>query len=96
MGKFLKPPIRSKEKEKKAEEFLDLSENTGSDNLRTKVNQSRVSNVEKCQNFLLRMPASLYDDVKEIHFITGMSMNAICLDVLRSNIKRKLREMKEE
>ena len=43
----------------------------------------------------LRAPESLYQDIQEIIAITGLSMNSICLELLRPAIKKKLRDLKE-
>lgn len=47
------------------------------------------------KSFLLRIPFNLFEDLKEISALTGISINAICLELLRPVAKKKLREIKE-
>lgn len=90
MNKFSKPPLTQKEKERKAKEFLnfiDFSDNK--------------SNLEKNEKesikiLYLRIPESYWNDLKEITILTGLSMNAVCLELLRSVIRKKLREIKND
>lgn len=48
------------------------------------------------KNLNLRVPESCWRDIREIMKITGLSMNAICIDILRPGVKRKLSEVKNE
>jgi len=93
-SKFHKPPLSNTEKEKKAEEFLGFLD---SKNINNKKN-NLVRNFEKEQIscFTFRVPQTLHDDLKEITALTGISINAICLELLRPNIKRKLKELKND
>ncbi len=92
---FSKPPLLSdKEKEKRAQKFLEPS---GS------VEKSQHSSFkgarakkQKPKSVYLRAPESLWEDIQEIVAITGVSMNAVCLEILRPGIKAKLRELKDE
>ena len=51
--------------------------------------------LEKTKPLYLRAPESLWEDIHDIMALTGLSMNAICLELLRPAIKRKLKELKE-
>jgi predicted HicB family RNase H-like nuclease len=44
---------------------------------------------------VLRFPKSLAEDLAEISAKSGLSMNAICIHLLRSAVKQKLKEVKE-
>ena len=82
MTKFNKTPLTKVEKEKLSNKFIKGSENK--------------SEKQKIRPLYLRAPDTLMSDIQEIMTITGLSMNAICLEILRPAIKRKLREIKEE
>lgn len=51
---------------------------------------------EKIKPVYLRAPESLWNDIHEIMARTGLSMNAICIDSLRLEMKRKLKEIRED
>ncbi len=95
-SKFTKPPLTALEKEKKAEEFLNFTPVR-----EVKVNsteqkpQERVLKKEGVKLFVLRFPKSLAEDLAEISAKSGLSMNAICIHLLRSAVKQKLKEVKE-
>lgn len=82
MTKFNKTPLTKAEKEKLSTKFIKGSE--------------KKSEKQKIRPLYLRAPDALMADIQEIMTITGLSMNAICLEILRPAIKRKLREIKEE
>lgn len=90
-SKFSRPPITDEEREKKAEAFINLSD----DRIDKKVKPLEKPRKEKTKPVYLRAPESLWEDIHEIMAITGLSMNAICLELLRPEIKRKLKELKE-
>jgi hypothetical protein len=92
--KFHKPPLSPIEKEKKAEEFLGFLENTQKNTEKGKVLERKLEK-ELMKSFPFRIPESLYDDLREIAALTGISINAICLELLRPCVKRKLKELKE-
>lgn len=93
LNKFNKPPLSPVEKEKKAEEFIGLLDKNKSEE--KKEDPSRRLEKEPMKPYPLRIPASLFDDMKEIAALTGISVNAICLELLRPSVKKKLRELKE-
>lgn len=97
-SKFLKLPLSSVEKEKKAEEFLNFS--TSQDTKQTELIYQPAQNIrvlkkEPVKPLALRFPKTLADDIAEISAITGLSMNAICVELLRPAAKLKLKELKE-
>lgn len=94
-SKFSKPPLTHLEKEKKAEEFLNFSESE-SVKIREKNVDKRVTVKEPVKALALRFPVSLSLDIAEISAITGLSMNAICVELLRPAVKNKLKNLKEE
>ena len=47
------------------------------------------------KTFLFRIPVNLFEDLKELNELTGVSVNATCLELLRPAIKRKLKEVKD-
>ena len=92
--KFNKPPLSPIEKEKKAEEFLGFLENTQKTAESGRVLERKLEK-ELMKSFPFRIPSSLYDDLREIAALTGISINAICLELLRPCVKKKLKELKE-
>lgn len=90
-SKFTKPPLTDEEREKKLEAFINLSDTPTS---KKQVPQEKLKK-EKTKPVYLRAPESLWEDIHEIMARTGLSMNAICLDLLRPEIKRKLKELRE-
>jgi hypothetical protein len=49
----------------------------------------------KTRSLFIRAPAYYYHDIQDIVKMTGLSMNAVCLELLRPAIKAKLKELKE-
>lgn len=90
MNKFSKPPLTQKEKEKKAREFLTFTEFLDNKNDYYKKEK------EPTKILYLRAPESYWKDLREITILTGLSMNAVCLELLRPVIKKKLREIKND
>ena len=90
--KFSKPPITDEEREKKAEAFINLFD----EQLNKKESHIDKLKKEKTKPIYLRAPGSLWEDIHEIMVRTGLSMNAICLELLRPEIKRKLKELRED
>ena len=92
-SKFSKPPmITNTEIEKKIESFVnldDISENKN--NLISRVKLKK----EKKKSIYLRAPESLWEDIQEIMAHTGLTMNAICLELIRPEVKRKLKDLKD-
>ena len=91
VNKFSKPPLTQREKNKKAKDFLTfIDHNTSAKNT------TNVFKKEPIKTLYLRAPESYWKDIKEIMHLTGLSMNAVCLELLRPAIKRKLREIKND
>ena len=92
-SKFSKPPmITNTEIEKKIESFVnldDISENKN--NLISRVKLKK----EKKKSIYLRAPESLWEDIQEIMAHTGLTMNAICLELIRPEVKRKLKDLRD-
>lgn len=92
-SKFNKIPLSPTEKEKKAEEFIGFLDVIKQDGSR-KTTLRRLEK-EATKTFLLRVPETLFIDLKEIAALTGISVNSTCLELLRPNIKKKLRELRD-
>ena len=93
-NKFRAPPLSKEEKEKLAEKFIQASEEAVSmdlDNISFKLKQKK-----EIKTIYIRAPESYWEDIQEIMAMTGLSMNAVCLELLRPVIKRKLKELREE
>lgn len=87
---FNKPPkYTSDDKEKKAEAFISFMDKAPPKE-RERV---RAKEKEPVRLTSLRLPISLLEDLKEISNITGLSINSICMEILRPAIKKKLKEL---
>ena len=92
--KFKKAPLSPVEKEKKAEAFIGFLE---AEKVTDESVHSIVRKLEKesVKLFSLRIRLTLFDDLREIAAITGISINSICLELLRPCVKKKLKELRE-
>lgn len=82
--KFSKVPLTNEEKEKLSAKFMEVHEPAENAIIKRKV-----------KPLYLRVPDSFLNDIKEISAVTGLTMNAVCLDILRPAIKNKLKELKD-
>lgn len=95
-SKFLKPPLSPLEKEKKAEDFLNfVTTKDGKSQVVEEKEKIRILKKEAVKALALRFPKSLAEDITEISAMTGLSMNAVCVELLRPAVKHKLKELKE-
>ena len=46
-------------------------------------------------NYALRLPKRIYSDLRDLSNLTGLSINSICIEMLRVSVKEKLKEFKE-
>lgn len=94
--KFTKPPLSPQEKEKKAEQFLNFMHDKSSTPILDIENQQENIRAqrEKIKPLALRFPQSLADDLKELSNLTCYSINTVCVELLRSAVKHKLKELK--
>lgn len=88
---FARPPLTPEEKQKKEKEFLSFDKTTNEQTIPVKKREK-----EPVKSIFLRAPESYLADIHEIVSLTGLSINAVCLELLRPAIKRKLRELKED
>lgn len=95
-SKFIKPPLSRIEKEKKAEDFLNFTseKDMPQKELEVKNTNERVLKKEEVKAWLVRFPLSMAEDITEISALTGISRNAVCLELLRSAVREKLKELK--
>lgn len=89
--KYSKPPLTQAEKERKANDFINLSDAKG-----VPAESKAKAKKEPVKSLFIRAPKSYWDDIQEIINLTGLTMNSICLELLRPALKRKLKELKEE
>ncbi len=85
-----KTPLSQAEKDQKEKEFISFDKGTPD-----KQETSR-SLKEATKTLYLRAPESYWNDIQEIMNLTGLSMNAVCIELLRPAIRKKIRELKEE
>lgn len=90
---FNKPPLSPSEREKKAEAFIGFLDTPTAQ--QKKPSTERILEKEEMKSFAFRIPESLFIDLKEIAALTGISINAICLELLRPCVKKKLKELKD-
>ena len=88
---FKKPPLTPEEKKKKEAEFLRFDKTGGEIS-----SQPRKKEKEPTKSIFIRAPESFWHDIQEIVSLTGISMNAVCLELLRPAIKRKLKEIRDD
>ncbi|MBA2654981.1 MAG: hypothetical protein H0U71_07975 [Gammaproteobacteria bacterium] len=49
---------------------------------------------KQLKTLYLRIPENFWEDIQTIVNLTGLSMNAVCMDLLRPAIKSKLKLLK--
>lgn len=88
---FRKTPLTQDEKDKKEQAFLTFEQGSMErpDDIKRAVK-------EPTKTLYLRAPASYWHDIQEIMALSGLSMNAVCLELLRPAIRKKLKELKED
>jgi predicted HicB family RNase H-like nuclease len=72
--------------------LIKLIEDRGAKTMPTK---GKESDKAQTKSIYIRAPESIYKDVHKIAKITGISINAVCLELLRPAIKARLQELKE-
>ncbi len=62
-----------------------------------KIDTPKIKTKEKIiiKSMLIRAPETYFKDLKKIAALTGLSVNAVCLELLRIGIKQRLRELKK-
>ena len=62
-----------------------------------KIDTPKIKTKEKIiiKSMLIRAPESYFKDLKKIASLTGLSVNAVCLELLRVGIKERLRELEK-
>jgi len=94
---FKKVPLSDAEKKAKEDSFLNFSNETGEQSKAPPIkNKQAPKKKEPVKTIYLRAPESYWEDLQTIVNTTGISMNAVCLELLRPAIKKKLRELNEE
>lgn len=95
---FSKPPLSKEEKEKRANEFLNFSGDNNqpeeSEGVKKHDSEKRILKKEPTKRITIRLPESLAEDIAEISALTGLSMNSVILELIRTNAKQKLVELK--
>lgn len=86
--KFSKPPlVTSPEQQKKLDAFL---------NEPVKRVVKKGPKKKPTKDLFFRVPLSLWEELQELMELTGLPMGALCTELLRPQIKLKLREVKQE
>lgn len=87
---FKKTPLTQAEKDEKERAFVSLDNGVS--------NKPEISRSAKepTKTLYLRAPESYWNDIQEIMNLTGLSMNAVCIELLRPALRKKIRELKEE
>lgn len=91
MTRFNKAPLSNDEKEKRAEEFIGFLESP----LSVETRKEKKLKKEQIKAFALRIPITLFNELKEIADYTNISINSICLELLRPSVKKKLKELQD-
>jgi hypothetical protein len=90
---FVRPPLSEEEKLKVAQKFIQSAGFQASEtieNLPATVERPKSSRIVKLN---LRVPESFRYDIKQIEEFTGLTMNAICTQILWSGLKKTLKEI---
>lgn len=94
MNKFTKAPLNKIDKEKKAEDFLNFSDARDSEDFQKEENTLQAIIKESTKRITIRLPISLANDISDIAALTGISVNSVCIELLRVGAKPKLKELK--
>lgn len=96
--KFTKPPLSNEDKEKRAEEFISMVPGGRPHHQvpEPQKQNTRVTTKDKMLKFSFRVPSGIYEDLKEISYITGISINSICIEILRGSVRDKLKDLKSD
>lgn len=87
---FSKFPMSSDEKKRKEDEFINAS-----DKKNKSIIKRRNMKERKEKQLCLRVPESLWKGLQEIITNRSLSMNAICIEMLESQIRKKLKEIND-
>lgn len=56
--------------------------------------KEKKKNLKKNRAILIRAPESYLEELKKIAQLSGLSVNAVCLELLRVGIRERLKELK--
>ena len=87
---FKKPPLTEEEKLEKEKAFLGFDKIPENEQPRKR----GAAKKEPSKVLFIRAPESFWDDLQEIVEVTGLTLNAVCLELLRPAIKKKLLEIR--
>jgi hypothetical protein len=87
---FKKPPLTEEEKLEKEKAFLGYDTIPKQEPVRKK----GAAKKEPSKVLYIRAPESFWEDLQEIVEATGLTLNAVCLDLIRPAIKKKLMEIR--
>ena len=82
---FIKPPLSKKEKERLEKKFIE-----GANTDTQEEPEQVVLDDLQIKTIIIRAPVSYHQNLIKIRKVTGMSVNAICLELLWPAIKQKL------
>ena len=85
---FIKPPLSQKEREKLEKKFLE-----GASQDVQEENEEELLEEMKTKTIIIRAPISYHKNLLKIRKVTGITINGICLELLWSAIKQKLKEL---
>jgi hypothetical protein len=85
-SRFSQPPkpLTEEQKEKLANKIMDAAEP-----------KEEQHNLSKNRPITIRIPDKQHRDIEKIHQLTGLTKNAICIELLRVAINLKLKELDE-
>ena len=93
---FTKAPLSPEDKEKKAEEFVSMMmPMVKKQDVPKQQEVKPVTYKDPTVNYALRLPKKIYSDLKDLSNLTGLSINSICIEILRVSVKEKLKEFQE-
>ncbi len=93
--RFTKAPLSAEDKEKKAEEFVSMMPTIKQQDIQKQQQVKHTTYKDSTVNYALRLPKRIYSDLRDLSNLTGLSINSICIEILRVSVKEKLKEFNE-
>ena len=92
---FVKPPLSYDEKKRLAKKFIESASFKAADNPAEENTSTEHFKKSKIVKLNLRVPESFRHDIKQIEEHTGLTMNAICTQILWVGLKKTIKEITE-
>ncbi len=97
-SKFEKPPkiLTQKEKEQIAKDFISKAEGGDKEHQPSEVSTTPKKGQSRSMKYVhIRILETVWNDIQQVVNDTGLSMNAVCANILRKGIKDWRKELDE-